>query len=163
MSEQAASREPGPEPDRPEQAAGDPTPEPPPRDERAEAASDDESSAGPPPRRRRRRRYRLISPTTLLVLGAAPAVVCGVLHLLGTRQDVALLAGTAGDQAGQSTWRLAVALVYVLSFLGAVLLTPIAGLAAVIWWVLALPMRRRIRSFGRGAAVTVPSPPEAAP
>ena len=98
------------------------------------------SQRGAKPRRRRR---RIVSPGTLLVLAALPAVVCGVLHLMGAREHLSLLAGTAGDPAGQAASRIGLALVYAASFLATVLLTPILALAAVIWWVLAWPARRR--------------------
>jgi len=102
--------------------------------------------------RPRRRRCRIVSPGTLLVLAALPAVVCGVLHLMGTRDYLSLLAGTGGDPAGQSALRVGQALVYAASFLATVLLSPIFALAAVIWWVLALPARRRRIRFAPWAA-----------
>ena len=76
-------------------------------------------------------RRHAFSPGGLLLRAALIAAVFGVLHAFGQRDNMAVLCGTDAS-AGEAPRRtLQFAVLYLLGYLGAVVLAPIAALTAV--------------------------------
>lgn len=77
-------------------------------------------------------RVGFLSPKDLLQRAAAIVVVFLLLHLAGLREFTSVLNGTVGSIA--LGWRLssALAAIYIISYLGTVVLAPIMILAAVL-------------------------------
>ena len=77
----------------------------------------------------RKRRFQVISHAGMLAVAVVLVITYTVLHVLGLRENVSLVFATSsGGSEGQMAW----ALLYVASYVGAVVLAPILILAAGI-------------------------------
>lgn len=88
---------------------------------------------------------RLVSPGGFLRMGIAMAVLFAICHAMGWRENTSYLSGSAPD--GQHTaWSLAFGQLYLASYLGIAVMTPILVLAAGIFamlvrWTSSAPLR----------------------
>lgn len=97
-------------------------------------------------------RAPFLSPKDLLQRALAIAVIFMILHLAGLREYTSVLNGTVGSVA--LGWKLSgfLAVIYILFYLGFVVLVPVMILAAIILWVSQIfPARRTAQKSSRNA------------
>lgn len=76
---------------------------------------------------------RVLSPRSLMLRAAVPLLIFLALHACGLRRYTTLITGTSPDGAPIDSYSMGLAFVYVMSHLGAVVVTPILALAGLVW------------------------------